>query len=91
MSLFQTLVLLMFNEEEEFTLEEIQTATGIGKKGFVASLSLDFIHIRLRIKRKMLQHQPISIRMGEGNRTDLVTAFDCGYCCRTTQKQSYPK
>ncbi|KAG7315715.1 hypothetical protein KOW79_020581 [Hemibagrus wyckioides] len=28
-SLFQTLVLLMFNEGEEFTLEEIQTATGI--------------------------------------------------------------
>ncbi|XP_053471325.1 cullin-4A isoform X2 [Ictalurus furcatus] len=28
-SLFQTLVLLMFNEGEEFALEEIQTATGI--------------------------------------------------------------
>ncbi|KAI4891024.1 hypothetical protein NFI96_013882 [Prochilodus magdalenae] len=28
-SLFQTLVLLMYNEGEEFTLEEIQTATGI--------------------------------------------------------------
>lgn len=30
MSLFQTLVLLMFNEGEEFTLEEIKLATGIG-------------------------------------------------------------
>lgn len=29
-SLFQTLVLLMFNEGEEFTLEEIKLATGIG-------------------------------------------------------------
>nr|XP_020461524.1 cullin-4A [Monopterus albus] len=28
-SLFQTLVLLMFNEEEEFSMEEIRTATGI--------------------------------------------------------------
>lgn len=31
MSLFQTLVLLMFNEGEEFSLEEIKLATGIGK------------------------------------------------------------
>lgn len=30
-SLFQTLVLLMFNEGEEFTLEEIKLATGIGR------------------------------------------------------------
>lgn len=30
MSLFQTLVLLMFNEGEEFSLEEIKLATGIG-------------------------------------------------------------
>lgn len=30
MSLFQTLVLLMFNEEEEFSMEEIRGATGIG-------------------------------------------------------------
>ena len=30
MSLFQTLVLLMFNEGEEFSVEEIRTATGIG-------------------------------------------------------------
>lgn len=29
-SLFQTLVLLMFNEGEEFSIEEIRTATGIG-------------------------------------------------------------
>lgn len=29
-SLFQTLVLLMFNEGEEFSLEEIKLATGIG-------------------------------------------------------------
>lgn len=29
-SLFQTLVLLMFNEGEEFSVEEIRTATGIG-------------------------------------------------------------
>lgn len=29
-SLFQTLVLLMFNEGEEFSLEEIKQATGIG-------------------------------------------------------------
>lgn len=29
-SLFQTLVLLMFNEGEEFSVEEIHTATGIG-------------------------------------------------------------
>ncbi len=29
-SLFQTLVLLMFNEGEEFSMEEIRTATGIG-------------------------------------------------------------
>lgn len=31
-SLFQTLVLLMFNEGEEFTLEEIKLATGIGAR-----------------------------------------------------------
>lgn len=30
-SLFQTLVLLMFNEGEEFSIEEIRTATGIGE------------------------------------------------------------
>lgn len=30
-SLFQTLVLLMFNEGEEFSLEEIKQATGIGQ------------------------------------------------------------
>lgn len=30
MSLFQTLVLLMFNEGEEFSLEDIKLATGIG-------------------------------------------------------------
>jgi len=30
-SLFQTLVLLMFNEGEEFSLEEIKLATGIGQ------------------------------------------------------------
>ena len=30
MSLFQTLVLLMFNEGEEFSLDEIKLATGIG-------------------------------------------------------------
>lgn len=29
-SLFQTLVLLMFNEGEEFSLEDIKLATGIG-------------------------------------------------------------
>ncbi len=29
-SLFQTLVLLMFNETDECTVEEIRTATGIG-------------------------------------------------------------
>eukprot|EP00063_Salmo_salar_P070072 XP_014044907.1 PREDICTED: cullin-4A-like isoform X1 [Salmo salar] len=29
-SLFQTLVLLMFNEGEEFSVEEIKSATGIG-------------------------------------------------------------
>ena len=29
-SLFQTLVLLMFNEGEEFSMEEIRSATGIG-------------------------------------------------------------
>ena len=29
-SLFQTLVLLMFNEGEEFSVEEILSATGIG-------------------------------------------------------------
>ena len=29
-SLFQTLVLLMFNEGEEFSLDEIKLATGIG-------------------------------------------------------------
>lgn len=29
-SLFQTLVLLMFSEGEEFSMEEIRTATGIG-------------------------------------------------------------
>lgn len=29
-SLFQTLVLLMFNEGEEFSVEEIRSATGIG-------------------------------------------------------------
>lgn len=29
-SLFQTLVLLMFNEGEDFSIEEIRTATGIG-------------------------------------------------------------
>uniref|UniRef100_A0A452QT51 Cullin 4B n=1 Tax=Ursus americanus TaxID=9643 RepID=A0A452QT51_URSAM len=32
-SLFQTLVLLMFNEGEEFSLEEIKQATGIGLYG----------------------------------------------------------
>lgn len=42
MSLFQTLVLLMFNEGEEFSLEEIKLATGIGlcyfnKTGLVAN------------------------------------------------------
>lgn len=31
-SLFQTLVLLMFNEGDEFSFEEIKMATGIGKK-----------------------------------------------------------
>lgn len=33
-SLFQTLVLLMFNEGEEFSMEEIRTATGIGYTSF---------------------------------------------------------
>lgn len=33
-SLFQTLVLLMFNEGEEFGVEEIRTATGIGYTSF---------------------------------------------------------
>lgn len=36
-SLFQTLVLLMFNEGEEFTLEEIKLATGIGTRGRIAN------------------------------------------------------
>lgn len=31
-SLFQTLVLLMFNEGDEFSFEEIKMATGIGMK-----------------------------------------------------------
>lgn len=31
MSLFQTLVLLMFNEGDGFSFEEIKMATGIGK------------------------------------------------------------
>ena len=31
MSLFQTLVLLMFNEGERFVLDEIKQATGIGE------------------------------------------------------------
>lgn len=31
MSLFQTLVLLMFNEGERFVLDEIEQATGIGE------------------------------------------------------------
>ena len=30
MSLFQSLVLLMFNDGDEFTLEDIRQATGIG-------------------------------------------------------------
>lgn len=32
MSLFQTLVLLMFNEGDGFSFEEIKMATGIGRK-----------------------------------------------------------
>lgn len=39
MSLFQTLVLLMFNEGEEFTLEEIKLATGIGSLSYPSRLS----------------------------------------------------
>lgn len=41
-SLFQTLVLLMFNEGEEFSVEEIRAATGIGSTCFLqhAALSL---------------------------------------------------
>lgn len=39
MSLFQTLVLLMFNEGEEFTLEEIKLATGIGACDHIAVFS----------------------------------------------------
>ena len=31
MSLFQTLVLLMFNDGESFMLDEIEQATGIGE------------------------------------------------------------
>lgn len=38
-SLFQTLVLLMFNEGEEFSVEEIRTATGIGDM----SLNITFL------------------------------------------------
>lgn len=36
-SLFQTLVLLMFNEGEEFSVEEIRTATGIGSSRFYST------------------------------------------------------
>lgn len=42
MSLFQTLVLLMFNEGEEFTLEEIKLATGIGACDHIAVFSTRF-------------------------------------------------
>ena len=31
MSLFQTLVLLRFNEGEQFTYDELEQATGVGK------------------------------------------------------------
>lgn len=34
-SLFQTLVLLMFNEGDDFSFEEIKLATGIGERTFI--------------------------------------------------------
>ncbi|CAB1325584.1 unnamed protein product, partial [Coregonus sp. 'balchen'] len=60
-SLFQTLVLLMFNEGEEFTLEEIKLATGIVPKskdvedGDKFSCNDDFKHKLFRIKINQIQ------------------------------------
>lgn len=57
MSLFQTLVLLMFNEGEEFTLEEIKLATGIGSLSNRSPLSfIIFIHRRLSTTVTVLWH-----------------------------------
>lgn len=48
MSLFQTLVLLMFNEGEEFTLEEIKLATGIGVCRLTQQLLRVLLHAHLK-------------------------------------------
>lgn len=44
MSLFQTLVLLMFNEGDAFSFEEIKMATGIGK-GPAVWMNARFLHV----------------------------------------------
>lgn len=93
-SLFQTLVLLMFNEGEEFTLEEIKLATGIGLYDRIRGWSAALWWINKCCWVLIMQHHRsktvfVCLLVYRGQRTAPDTAVTCLW--ESTRPHQNPK
>uniref|UniRef100_A0A8C9F1T7 Cullin family profile domain-containing protein n=1 Tax=Pavo cristatus TaxID=9049 RepID=A0A8C9F1T7_PAVCR len=60
-SLFQTLVLLMFNEGDEFSFEEIKMATGIGRKNTLITQKTNPVEEQVSTTERVFQDRQYQI------------------------------
>lgn len=74
MSLFQTLVLLMFNEGDGFSFEEIKVATGIGRKPCLAHAML----LRSGMSGPSFPDSPMSLHSEDAELRRTLQSLACG-------------